>query len=96
MDLKPGEKWTQQHYIEMNERYQRQTLEQLRELAKGDKPFFLQYWPLWPLNFVNDQEQNESLNGGHFAEKLQRLDGMLGEVFKEVDKLGIAKNTVSC
>ncbi len=94
IDLKPGEKWTQQHYIRMNERYQRQTLEQLRELSKGDKPFFLQYWPLWPLNFVNDQEHNESLNGGHFAEKLQRLDGMLGEVFAEVDKLGIAENTV--
>lgn len=94
IDLKPGEKWTQQHYIRMNERYQRQTLEQLRELSKGDKPFFLQYWPLWPLNFVNDQQQNESLNGGHFAEKLQRLDGMLGEVFAEVEKLGIAENTL--
>ena len=94
VDLKPGEKWTQDHYVEMNLRYQRQTLEQLEELAKGDDPFFLQYWPLWPLNFVNDQEQNESLNGGHFAEKLQRLDGMLGEVFDKVNELGIADNTL--
>jgi arylsulfatase A-like enzyme len=94
IDLKPGEKWTQKHYVEMNLRYQRQTLEQLEELAKSDAPFFLQYWPLWPLNFVNDQEQNESLNGGHFAEKLQRLDGMLGEVFEKVDELGIAENTL--
>ena len=94
IDLKPGEKWTQKHYIRMNERYQRQTIDQLRELSKGDKPFFLQYWPLWPLNFVNDQEHNVSHNGGHFAEKLQRLDGMLGEVLDEVDKLGIAENTL--
>ena len=94
VDLKPGEKWTQQHYVEMNLRYQRQMLEQLDELAKGDEPFFLQYWPLWPLNFANDQEQNESLNGGLFAEKLQRLDGMLGEVFDKVEELGIADNTV--
>jgi arylsulfatase len=94
VDVKPGEKWTQAHYIRMNERYQRQTIEQLRELAKADQPFFLQYWPLWPINFVNDEEQNESLNGGHFAEKMQRLDGMLGEVFEEVDKLGIADNTI--
>ena len=94
VDLKPGEKWTQAHYIEMNERYQRQALEQLRELSKSDDPFFLQYWPLWPLNFVNDQEQNVSLNGGHFAEKLQRLDGMLGELIDEVDRLGIADNTL--
>ena len=69
-------------------------MEQLEKLSKGDQPFFLQYWPLWPLNFVNDQEQNESLNGGHFAEKLQRLDGMLGEVFEKIDELGISENTV--
>ena len=94
IDLKPGEKWTQKHYIAMNDRYQHQTLEQLRKLAKGDKPFFLQYWPLYPLNFVNDQEQNVSRNGGHFAEKLQKLDGMIGEVLDEVDKLGIAENTM--
>ncbi len=94
VDLKPGEKWTQKHYVEMNMRYQRQTIEQLEKLAKGDTPFYLQYWPLWPLNFVNDQEQNESLNGGHFAEKRQRHDGMLGEVFDKVEELGIAKNTV--
>ena len=94
VDLKPGEKWTQKHYTAMNERYQRQTLEQLQKLAKGDKPFFLQYWPLYPLNFVNDQEQNVSRNGGHFAEKLQTLDGMIGEVLNEVDKLGISENTV--
>jgi arylsulfatase len=94
VDLKPGEKWTQEHYVRMNERYQRQAIEQLQELSKGDEPFFLQYWPLWPLNFVNDQDQNVSNNGGHFAEKLQRLDGMLGELFDEVDRLGIADNTL--
>jgi arylsulfatase len=94
VDLKPGEEWTQAHYVEMNKRYQRQTMEQLQELAKQDKPFFLQYWPLWPLNFVHDQEQNESLNGGFHAEKLQRIDAWLGEIFDEVDKLGIADNTL--
>ncbi len=94
VDLQPGEKWTQQHYVEMNERYQRQVLEQLKDLANGNQPFFLQYWPLWPINFVNDQEQNLSANGGHFAEKMQRLDGMLGELFNEVDNLGIADNTI--
>jgi arylsulfatase len=94
VDLKPGEDWTQAHYIEMNERYQRQTLEQLRDLAGKEEPFFLQYWPLWPLNFVHDGEQNESLNGGFHAEKLQLLDGWLGDIFDEVDRLGIADNTL--
>jgi arylsulfatase A-like enzyme len=95
VDLKPGEEWTQAHYTEMNHRYQRQALEQLRNLAKQDKPFFLQYWPLWPLNFVNtDKSQGQTLNGGFHAEKLQALDVFLGEIFDEVDKLGIAGNTL--
>ena len=94
VDLKPGEEWTQALYIKMNERYQSQTLEQLQSLAKQGKPFFLQYWPLWPLNFVHDGEQNVSLNGGFHAEKLQLIDGWLGEIFDEVDKLGIAENTL--
>ncbi len=94
VDLKPGEEWTQAHYIKMNERYQLQTLEQLQALARQDKPFFLQYWPLWPLNFVHDGEQNQSLNGGFHAEKLQLIDGWLGDIFDEVDRLGLAENTL--
>ena len=31
--MKPGEEWTQQKYVEMNERYFRQTIEQLERLA---------------------------------------------------------------
>jgi arylsulfatase len=94
IDLKPGEEWTQAHYIRMNERYQRQTLQQLQSLAKQDDPFFLQYWPLWPLNFVHDGEQNLSQNGGFHAEKLQLIDGWIGEIFDEVERLGIADNTL--
>lgn len=94
VDLQPGEEWTQAHYVRMNERYQRQALEQLQDLAGKDEPFFLQYWPLWPLNFVHDQEQNITLNGGFHAEKLQLLDSYFGEIFAEVDRLGIADNTI--
>jgi len=94
VDLKPGEQWTQAHYHAMNVRYQKQAVEQLNKLAKGDKPFFLQYWPLYPLNFVHDQEQNQSRNGGFMAEKLQLLDGWMGEFFAQIDKLGIADNTI--
>ncbi|MDH3998045.1 MAG: sulfatase-like hydrolase/transferase [Desulfuromonadales bacterium] len=94
VDLKPGEEWTQAHYIKMNERYQDQIMEQLRSLAKGDDPFYLQYWPLWPLNFVHDGEQNISANGGFHADKLQLIDGWIGELFDEVENLGLAENTL--
>ena len=93
VDLEPGEQWTQAHYERMNERYQRQTLEQLRELSGKDAPFFLQYWPLYPLNFVYpDKPQSE--NGGFMADKLQTLDTWFGQVLDEVEKLGIADNTL--
>ncbi len=94
VNIKAGEQWTQAHYHAMNVRYQRQTLEQLDSLAKQDKPFFLQYWPLYPLNFVHDNDQNLSDNGGFMAEKLQLLDGWIGEVLNKVDELGIAENTM--
>jgi arylsulfatase len=94
VDLKPGEEWTQAHYHAMNERYQRQIIEELTRLASGDKPFFLQYWPLYPLNFVHDQDQNQTRNGGFYAEKMQLLDQWIGELFAKVDELGIAQNTV--
>ena len=77
----------------MNERYQRQAVEQLQELSKKDDPFFLQYWPLYPLNFVHDG-QAKSLNGGFHAEKLQLLDGWIGELLGELDKTDEADNTM--
>jgi len=93
IDLKPGETWTQAHYERMNERYQRQTIEQLRELAGKDNPFFLQYWPLYPLNFVYP-EQAQSLNGGFMADKLEVIDAWFGEILDEMDELGISDNTL--
>ena len=91
--LEAGEEWTQAHYEEMNERYQRQILEQLRDLAGKDEPFFLQYWPLYPLNFVHP-EQARSQNGGFMADKLEVLDEWFGELLDEVEELGIANNTL--
>lgn len=67
VDIKAGEEWTQAHYHAMNERYQRQVIEELNRLASDDEPFFLQYWPLYPINFVQDQAQNASRNGGFMA-----------------------------
>ena len=94
IDLKPGEEWTQAHYHAMNVRYQKQMIEQLQELTAKDEPFYIQYWPLYPLNFVHANAQNESANGGFMAEKLQLLDGWIGEILDEVDKLGEANNTL--
>ena len=46
VDMEAGEQWSQKKYQEMNERYQKSALEQVRSLAKQEAPFFLNYWPL--------------------------------------------------
>ena len=92
--MNPGEEWTQAKYEEMNVRYQENTLKQLRSLAKQDKPFFLNYWPLLPSTYVPDIEVPRTRNGGVWADSLVRVDDWIGEIVDEVDKLGIAENTV--
>ncbi|WP_171100017.1 sulfatase-like hydrolase/transferase [Ruegeria sp. HKCCD7255] len=93
VDMAPGEEWTQAKYEEMNLRYQRQALEQLDRLASQNDPFFMQYWPLYPLNFAYP-DQAVSRNGGFHADKLQVLDGWIGEVLAKLDETGKADNTV--
>ena len=93
--MKPGERWTEAKYKEMNYRYQAQAMEQLQKLAKGDKPFFLQYWPLYPLTGPRTAyDEYTTPNGGIYVEKMKLVDEWIGDLMAEMDKLGIADNTV--
>jgi arylsulfatase len=79
----------------MNARFQRQAMEQLRELAGKDEPFFLQYWPLIPLyNVRTTTGRFTTPNGGTFVESMKQLDGWLGEIFAEMKSLGVVENTI--
>lgn len=93
--MEAGERWTEAKYKEMNYRYQAQTMEHLRKLAAEDEPFFLQYWPLYPLTGPRTTEDEYTTpNGGTYVEKMQLLDEWIGEILDEVDDLGVADNTV--
>jgi arylsulfatase A-like enzyme len=95
VEMKSGEAWTQKKYREMNERYQNSAMRELRKLAKQDKPFFLNYWPLFPLTFVQEHNSKyNTLNGGTIADSIVEVDEWVGNIINEVDKLGIAENTV--
>jgi arylsulfatase len=95
VEMKPGERWNEAKYHEMNVRYQRQTMEQLRELAGKDEPFFLQYWPLYPLTGPRTTtDQYTTPNGGVYVEKMKLVDRWIGELMAEMDKLDIADNTL--
>ena len=70
-------------------------LTQLRKLAKDDKPFFLQYWPLYPLvGARTTTEQYTTPNGGTYVEKMKLVDKWIGELMAEMETLGVAKNTL--
>lgn len=95
VDFEAGERWTQAHYDAMHEKYQRETIEQLQNLAAKDEPFFLQYWPLIPLEFDRTRfDSFETANGGTGVESLRQLDTWFGDILDEVDRLGIAENTL--
>lgn len=95
VNIEAGETWTQKKYREMNELYQKNAVKQLRSLAKQDKPFFLNYWPMFPINFVQEHiNQYNTLNGGTIAASIVEMDEWVGQILDEVEKLGIAENTV--
>ena len=95
VNIKAGETWTQKKYRDMNELYQKHALEQLRNLAKQDKPFFLNYWPMFPINFVQEHKSEyNTLNGGTIAASIVEMDEWIGQILDEVEKLGIAENTI--
>ncbi len=93
--MKAGERWNQKKYDEINERYQRQTMEHLRDLATKEEPFFLQYWPMIPLSGARvTRDQYTTPNGGTFVERMKQLDQWIGDILAEVETLGIADNTL--
>jgi arylsulfatase len=95
VNFEAGDIWTQDHYRRMEEGYKNGVLEQLERLATGDKPFFLQYWPQFPLSFTRaDLSEPRTLNGGPIAEGIVEMDGWIGEIIDKVDSLGIADNTI--
>ncbi|MHC5005823.1 MAG: sulfatase-like hydrolase/transferase [Planctomycetota bacterium] len=93
--MRPGERWNEAKYHEMNVRYQQQAMEQLRELAKADEPFFLQYWPLYPLTGPRTTtDEYTTPNGGIYVEKMKLVDEWIGELMAEMEELGVADNTL--
>ena len=92
--INPGEALTYEYYAKLNIHFQQQAMAQLGRLAKEDKPFFLNYWPLYPVDFNHHGDMPKTANGGSWVARMQQLDGWIGEILDEVEKLGIADNTV--
>jgi arylsulfatase A-like enzyme len=92
--IKAGEALTYDYYYKMNEHQQKVAVGHLQRLAKEEEPFFLNYWPQYPVDFSRPDNLQSTDNGGSWVARMQELDGWIGEILKEVDNLGIAENTV--
>jgi arylsulfatase len=95
--VKPGDddyNYSYEYYRKLNQHFHNRALEQLRELAAKDEPFFLNYWGQNPIDFGRVGREFTQANGGAWVESMKQLDTWVGELLAEVDKLGIAENTV--
>jgi len=92
--IEPGEDLTYEYYYKMNEHQFDIAMAQLKRLAKEEEPFFLNYWPQYPIDFSRPKNLQETDNGGSWVGRMQELDGWIGELLAEVETLGIAENTV--
>jgi arylsulfatase len=92
--VEAGEEWGYAYMRKLNARHQAQALEHLRRLAAEDEPFYLNYWPQNPVDFGTVNRKMTTANGGSWVESMQQLDGWIGELLAEIDRLGIADNTL--
>ena len=92
--IEPGEELDYDYYYKMNEHQFEVAMAQLKRLAKEEEPFFLNYWPQYPIDFSRADNLQDTDNGGSWVGRMQELDGWIGELLAEVETLGIANNTV--
>lgn len=85
----PNNEW----YEKMDPECEKRTLEFIRKNAKAGKPFFVQYWPNL-LNMIKAFPQKKTQAGSMVSEEMQALDSFVGELRQELEKLGIAENTL--
>ena len=97
VNIKAGESWTQKKYREMNELYQKTRIKTsfAHWLSRTSLSFSIT-GRCSPSTFVQEHKSEyNTLNGGTIAAShWLRVDEWIGQIVKEVDKLGIAENTI--
>lgn len=92
--IDPNTELTYDYFYKMNEYHQEVAMTQLKRLANEEEPFFLNYWPQYPVDFSRPENLPDTDNGGSWVGRMQELDGWIGELLDEVENLGIAENTI--
>jgi arylsulfatase len=84
---------TLENYRKLIDIHQEKALDFIRKKADDDKPFYIAYWPnVYDLN--RQGQEFTTSNGTAFAQNIERLDRHIGEILDELEKQGIAENTL--
>ena len=71
----------------------KRTLDFIRKNAQAKKPFFVEYWPNL-IALAKAYPKKKTLAGTMVSEEMQALDAFIGQLMKELNRLGIAENTL--
>ena len=84
-----------QEYLEFNTMAYERVKGFIREHAKDDKPFLLDWWPnLIEIFGDGTDAKRQTPHGSASAESFARFDQKVGEVVAMLEELGIAENTL--
>lgn len=99
VEAKKGEKAREtlppslENYRKLIDIHQEKALDFIRRKAGDEKPFYLAYWPnVYDLN--RQGQEFTTSNGTAFAQNMERLDRHIGEILDELERQGIAENTM--
>ena len=84
---------TLDNYREINIQHQQRALDFIQRKANDDKPFYLAYWP----NVYDMNRRGQTMttsNSTPFAQNIELLDQYIGEILEELEKQGVAENTL--
>ncbi|AYL96944.1 sulfatase-like hydrolase/transferase [Mucilaginibacter celer] len=77
--------------------YKREAISYIKKQKGSDKPFFLYLahnMPHLPVAFASSKKNKNRSDGGHLGDVVEQLDESLDEVWAELEKQGLADNTI--
>jgi len=95
-----GKRWNKDLSVEEQGRFTEEThartLQYIREHADDEKPFYLDYWFHGPNLIAKARygREGNSARANGFGDFVEHVDLMVAEVIKEIEKAGIAENTL--
>ena len=79
-------------YMALEDAFETATIDFVQRHAEGDQPFYVAWWP--QLTSFQGFPDRVTASGGFLQEALVRMDARIGRLKDELERLGIAENTL--